>query len=49
MNDIYVVISEAWDGRRNERCVLAGDELDARQAHQEHHPYDHIVTVKAHG
>ena len=27
MNDIFVVTSEAWDGRRNERCVLAGDEL----------------------
>jgi hypothetical protein len=36
MNDGFVVVSEDWGGRRNVRCVLAGDEDQARRAHQAH-------------
>jgi hypothetical protein len=49
MNDVFLVIGEARNGKRSARCVLAGDELDARLTHQENHPDDHIIAVKAHG
>jgi hypothetical protein len=45
MTDIWVVTSEGCNGRRNARCVLAGDEDQARQAHLEHYPDEQIVTV----
>jgi hypothetical protein len=46
MNDVFLVISEARNGKRSTRCVLAGDENQARQAHLEHYPDERIVTVK---
>jgi len=46
INDVFVVISEDSGGRRNARCLLAGDEDQARQAHQEHYPDEQIVTVR---
>jgi hypothetical protein len=49
MNDVYLVVSEGWSGGCKSRCVLAGSEDDARQAHAEHYPNDHIVAVKAQG
>lgn len=46
MSDVFVVISERSDGRRNARHVLAADKADARCTHEEHYPDDHIVAVK---
>ena len=46
MTDIWVVTSEGWNGRRNARCVLAGDEDQARHAHLEHYPDEQIVMVR---
>ena len=46
MTDIWVVISEAFNGKRSARCVLAGDEDQARHAHLEHYPDEQIVTVR---
>jgi hypothetical protein len=46
MTDIWVVISEACSGKRSTRCVLAGDEDQARHAHLEHYPDQQIVTVR---
>jgi hypothetical protein len=47
-NDVFVVVSEDHGGERTARCVLAGDENQARLAHYEHHPDDHIIGVKPH-
>jgi hypothetical protein len=49
MNDVFVVISEARNGERSARPVLAGDEDQARHAHLEHYPDEQIVTVNAQG
>jgi hypothetical protein len=45
MTDTWVVTS-VGNGRRNARCVLAGDEDQARHAHLEHYPDERIVTVR---
>ena len=49
MNDVFVVVYRTQDGRREFRCVLAGSLDDARQAHKEQHPDDHIVAVNVQG
>jgi hypothetical protein len=49
MNDVFLVISEARDRKRSARRVLAGDEDQARHAHLDHYPDEHIVAVKAQG
>jgi hypothetical protein len=46
MTDIWVVTSEARNGKRSARWVLAGDEDQARHAHLEHYPDEQIVTVR---
>jgi hypothetical protein len=46
MDDVFLVISEARNGKRSARCVLAGDEDQARHAHLEHYPDEQIVTVR---
>ena len=49
MNDVFLVISEAQNGTRSARRVLAGDEDQARHAHLEHFPNEQIITVTAKG
>jgi len=44
--DVWVVTSEAWNGKRSARTVLAGDGDQARQAHLEHYPDEQIVAVR---
>jgi hypothetical protein len=46
MNDVFLVISEARNGKPSARCVLAGDETQARDAHLEHYPDEQIVAVR---
>jgi hypothetical protein len=46
VTDIWVVTSQAGSGKRSARRVLAGDEDQARHAHLEHYPDQHIVTVR---
>ena len=45
-NDVYIVVSEDHRGNRTTRCVIAGDQDQARQAHTQHHPFDRIIAVK---
>ena len=45
LNDVFLVISEARNGKRSARCVLAGDEDQARHAHLEHYPSEQIVAI----
>jgi hypothetical protein len=46
--DVFVVVSKDRDGKRVTRTVLAGDEDQARLAHYEAHPDDHIIGVRPH-
>jgi hypothetical protein len=46
MNGVFLVISEARNGERSTRCVLAGDEDQARHAHLKHYPDEQIVAVR---
>jgi len=46
MNDVFLIISEAPNGKRSAQCVLAGDEDQARHAYLEHYPDEQIVTVR---
>ena len=45
-DDVFVVVSEDWEGRRSERCVLAADEEDACQAHLVHYPDAQLVSIQ---
>ena len=46
INDVFLVVSKAPNGKRSARCVLAGDEDQARHAYLEHYPDEQIVTVR---
>ena len=45
MNDVFIVISETWDGPHIARTVYAASEDDARQTHHENYANEPIVAV----
>ncbi len=47
MHDVFVVTSRGGSGGHIARIVLAANEADARQAHQENYPGESIVDVAA--
>ena len=46
MHDVFIVISESWDGQHIARTVYAASEDDARQTHQENYTGETIVEVQ---
>ena len=45
MHDVFIVISEGWDGGHIVRTVYAANQDDARQTHQENYVDESIVAV----
>ena len=45
MHDVFIVISESWDGPHIARTIYAASEDDARQTHHENYAYEPIVAV----
>jgi hypothetical protein len=45
MHDVFIVISESWEGAHIVRTVYAASEDDARQTHHENYADDTIVAV----
>jgi hypothetical protein len=45
MHDVFIVISESWDGEHIARTVYAANEDDARQTHHENYADEPIVEV----
>jgi len=45
MHDVFIVISEGWDGRHIVRTVYAASKDDARQTHHENYADAPIVAV----
>ena len=45
MHDVFIVISESWDGPHIARTIYAASEDDARQTHHENYADEPIVAV----